>query len=34
MEWIDVGTTGGFLMGALAVMAAGGLMFFLGRNME
>ena len=34
MEWIDVGTTGGFLMGALAVMAAGGFMFFLGKNME
>jgi len=34
MEWIDVGTTGGFLLGALAVMAAGGFMFFLGKNME
>jgi hypothetical protein len=34
MEWIEVGTTGGFLMGALAVLAAGGFMFFLGKNME
>ena len=34
MEWIDVGTSGGFLMGALAVLAAGGFMFFLGKNME
>jgi hypothetical protein len=34
MEWIEVGSTGGFLLGALAVMAAGGFMFFLGKNME
>jgi len=34
MEWLEIGTTGGFLLGALAVMAAGGFMFFLGKNME
>jgi len=34
MEWLDIGTSGGFLMGALAVLAAGGFMFFLGKNME
>ena len=34
MEWIEVGATGGFLLGALAVIAAGGFMFFLGKNME
>jgi len=34
MEWMEVGTTGGFLLGALAVLAAGGFMFFLGKNME
>ena len=34
MEWIEVGSSGGFLMGALAVAAVGGFMFFLGKNME
>jgi len=34
MEWLEIGTTGGFLMGVLAVLAAGGFMFFLGKNME
>ncbi len=34
MEWIEVGTTGGLLLGALAVVAIGGFMFFLGKNME
>jgi hypothetical protein len=34
MEWLEIGTTGGFLLGALAVMATGGFMFFLGKNME
>ncbi len=34
MEWLEIGTTGGFLLGALAGMAAVGFMFFLGKNME
>jgi hypothetical protein len=34
MEWMEIGATGGFLLGALAVIAAGGFMFFLGKNME
>jgi hypothetical protein len=34
MEWIEVGSTGGLLLGALAVLAIGGFMFFLGKNME
>jgi hypothetical protein len=34
MEWLDIGSSGGFLMGALAVIAVGGFMFFMGKNME
>ncbi len=34
MEWLDFNASGGFLMGALAVLAVGGFMFFLGKNME
>ncbi len=34
MEWLDIGASGGFLMGTLAVLAIGGFMFFLGKNME
>ena len=33
MEWIEVGTTGGFLMGALAGLAGVGFLYFLGKNM-
>ncbi len=34
MEWIEIESSGGFLLGALAVIAIGGFMFFLGKNME
>lgn len=34
MEWLEIGTTGGFLMGALAGLAGVGLMFFMGKSME
>lgn len=33
MEWLEIGTTGGFLLGALAGLAALGAFLFLGKSM-
>jgi hypothetical protein len=34
MEWLDIGRSGGLLLGGLAVMAAIAFMYFFGKNLE
>jgi len=33
MEWLEIGTTGGFLLGALAGIAGLGFFFFMSKSM-